>query len=125
MQRGYNKMGGQTLRVFLSSTFRDMNGERDTFVQKYLPALRQHCAELGLFLSIVDLRWGVTVEQAQSGEVVPICMSEVEACQYFVFDPQAHRPKFYSRIPGASSICCPLEDSPTMKWAPDFCKNPN
>ena len=84
MQRSYNKMGGQTLRIFLSSTFRDMNGERDTFVQKYLPALRQHCTELGLFLSIIDLRWGVTVEQAQSGEVVPICMSEVEHSDYFV-----------------------------------------
>ena len=83
MQRAYSKMGGQTLRLFLSSTFRDMNDERDIFLKRYVPALRQHCSELGLFLSIVDLRWGVTVEQAQSGEVVPICMSEVEACQYF------------------------------------------
>ena len=62
MQRAYGKMGGQTLRIFLSSTFRDMNDERDIFLKRYVPALRQHCAELGLFLSIVDLRWGVTVE---------------------------------------------------------------
>jgi hypothetical protein len=83
MQRSYKKMGGRTLRIFLSSTFRDMNIERDVFVRRYVPALRQRCTELGLHLSIVDLRWGVTVEQAQTGEVVPICMSEVEACQYF------------------------------------------
>ena len=83
MQRAYKKMGGQTLRIFLSSTFRDMNVERDVFVRRYVPALRQRCAELGLHISIIDLRWGVTVEQAQTGEVVPICMSEVEACQYF------------------------------------------
>ena len=46
----------------------------------------------------------------------------VGACQFFVFDPQERRAKFYSRIPGATTTCCPLEDSPTMKWAPAGCR---
>ena len=84
MERRYGKMGGQTLRIFLSSTFRDMNAERDVFMKRYVPALRQTCQENGLHLSIVDLRWGVTVEQATNGEVVNICLSELDACEYFV-----------------------------------------
>jgi hypothetical protein len=70
------------------------------------------------------LKEGVVHEEPGFGDLPPV-RGVGDACQYFVFDPQSHRPKFYSRIPGASSICCPLEDSPTMKWAPDFCKNPN
>ncbi|KAL1515510.1 hypothetical protein AB1Y20_002132 [Prymnesium parvum] len=84
MQRGYFAMGGRTLRIFLSSTFRDMNGEREILLKKYAPALRQMGRERGVFISFVDLRWGVTKEQAQGGEVVDICLSELGRSHYFV-----------------------------------------
>lgn len=33
----------------------------------------------------VDLRWGVTEEQAEHGEVLPICLTEIENCRpYFI-----------------------------------------
>ena len=41
MTRGYADIGGQSLRIFLSSTFRDMSGERELLMKKYVPALRQ------------------------------------------------------------------------------------
>ena len=84
MNRCYADIGGQSLRIFLSSTFRDMSGERELLMKKYVPALRQVCHDKGVHLTVVDLRWGVTVEQASLGEVINICLAEVEACQYFV-----------------------------------------
>ena len=84
MTRCYADIGGQSLRIFLSSTFRDMSGERELLMKKYVPALRQVCHDKGVHLTVVDLRWGVTVEQASLGEVINICLAEVEACQYFV-----------------------------------------
>ena len=30
------------------------------------------------------IRWGITAEQAQSGEVLDICLSEIDRCTYFI-----------------------------------------
>lgn len=52
------------IRVFVSSTFRDMQAERDELVKRVFPLLRRRCQERGIAWSEVDLRWGVTTEQA-------------------------------------------------------------
>ena len=44
-RRSYAGMGGKALRVFLSSTFRDMNDEREILLKKYIPGLRQMLSE--------------------------------------------------------------------------------
>ena len=75
---------GRSLRVFLSSTFRDMNEEREIFTKRYAAALRQVAKERGVSISFVDLRWGVTVEQATGGGVVDICLTNLQGSRYFV-----------------------------------------
>lgn len=73
------------VRVFISSTFRDMHEERDELVKKVFPQLRQLCAERGAGFTEVDLRWGVTEEEVERGEVLPICLAEIEKCRpYFI-----------------------------------------
>lgn len=73
------------VRVFISSTFRDMQEERDMLVKKVFPELRRRCRERGVEFVEVDLRWGVTEEQANRGEVLPICLAEIDNCRpYFV-----------------------------------------
>lgn len=47
------------IRVFLSSTFQDMQAERDHLVKRVFPALKRKCQERGLDFAVVDLRWGV------------------------------------------------------------------
>ena len=47
------------VRVFFSSTFRDMHAERDHLVTVVFPELRERCERLGLEFFDVDLRWGV------------------------------------------------------------------
>ena len=47
------------VRVFISSTFRDMQAERDYLVTVVFPELRERVEQLGLEFFDVDLRWGV------------------------------------------------------------------
>ena len=48
-----------TIRIFISSTFRDMHAERDHLVKVGFPELRERCAKRHLHLIDVDLRWGI------------------------------------------------------------------
>ena len=54
----------QTVRVFISSTFRDMHAERDHLVTVVFPELRERVEQLGLEFFDVDLRWGVPAKDA-------------------------------------------------------------
>ena len=75
----------KTVRVFISSTFRDMHAERDHLVRAVFPELRERCAKRHLHLVDVDLRWGVPEEDAQRGKALEVCLREVEDCRpYFV-----------------------------------------
>jgi hypothetical protein len=75
----------RVVRVFVSSTFRDMHAERDELIKRVFPQLRKLCEERGVTWSEVDLRWGITEEQTQRGEVLPICLAEIQRCRpYFI-----------------------------------------
>ncbi|XP_029930833.1 telomerase protein component 1 [Myripristis murdjan] len=63
------------VRVFISSTFRDMHAERDVLVRAVFPELRRRAAPHCLYLQEVELRWGVTEEE--SGRATELCLSEV------------------------------------------------
>lgn len=73
------------IRVFISSTFRDMQAERDYLVKFIFPQLRKLCASRSVTWGEVDLRWGVTDEAAAEGQVLPICLEEIRRCRpYFI-----------------------------------------
>ncbi len=55
------------IRVFISSTFRDMHAERDHLVTVVFPELRERVEQLGFEFFDVDLRWGVP-EKGADGE---------------------------------------------------------
>ncbi|HXN48497.1 MAG TPA: tetratricopeptide repeat protein [Bryobacteraceae bacterium] len=75
----------RAIRVFISSTFRDMHEEREVLVKRVFPALRDLCDKRGVTLTEVDLRWGVTDEQKAEGRVLPIILEEIERCRpYFI-----------------------------------------
>ena len=66
------------IRVFISSTFCDMQGERSELIRKTFPRLRELAARRNVTLTEVDLRWGITKEESESGKVIEICLREVE-----------------------------------------------
>ena len=73
------------IRVFISSTFRDMMKERDLLVKHVFPDLRRKCAGRFVTFTEVDLRWGITEEQAAEGQVLPLCLAEIERSRpYFI-----------------------------------------
>ncbi|XP_051779107.1 telomerase protein component 1 isoform X1 [Erpetoichthys calabaricus] len=78
------KVSWRSIRVFISSTFRDMHGERDLLIRYVFPELRQRAAHHYIHLQEVDLRWGITEEEARSNRTVELCLSEVAKSQLFV-----------------------------------------
>ncbi|HSI64668.1 MAG TPA: DUF4062 domain-containing protein, partial [Candidatus Saccharimonadia bacterium] len=75
----------RSIRVFISSTFRDMQKERELLVKEVFPELRRVCDERFVSFTEVDLRWGITREKQSEGKVLPICLEEIQACRpYFI-----------------------------------------
>jgi tetratricopeptide (TPR) repeat protein len=66
------------IRVFISSTFKDMQAERDYLVQKVFPGLRRYCEERDVTFQEIDLRWGISEEESTQGKVVDICLKEIQ-----------------------------------------------
>jgi nephrocystin-3 len=75
----------RVVRVFVSSTFLDMQVERDILVKDVFPALRARLRACGVELFEVDLRWGITARQQERGETLPTLLSEIDRCRpYFI-----------------------------------------
>ena len=73
------------LRLFISSTFRDMQEEREHLVKKVFPEIRAICRERGITFTEVDLRWALTEENAILGQVIRTCLEEIDKCRpYFI-----------------------------------------
>ncbi len=96
------------IRVFISSTFRDMQAERDYLVKFIFPQLRKLCEQRAVTWGEVDLRWGITEQQSAEGKVLPICLAEIERCRpYFIgllgerygWVPDAIEPDLVTREP--------------------------
>ena len=81
LEAGY--VGSRRIRVFLSSTFQDMQAERDYLVKNTFPAIMQIARRRNVDFSVVDLRWGVTEEEAHEGKVIEICLNQIEDTRPF------------------------------------------
>lgn len=67
----------KTVRVFISSTFRDMQAERDHLVRFVFPKIREQLLARRIHLVDIDLRWGVTSDQ----DVLSVCQEIIDACR--------------------------------------------
>ncbi|XP_008297460.1 telomerase protein component 1 [Stegastes partitus] len=76
------KLRWRGVRVFISSTFRDMHSERDVLVRSVFPELRRRAAQHRIHLQEVELRWGVTEEESE--RAAQLCLSEVCRSQMLV-----------------------------------------
>ncbi len=74
---------GRVIRVFVSSTFRDMQDERKYLAEHVYQELLSRCRSRRVDLVFIDLRWGINDEQARGGEVLPICLAEIDNCRPF------------------------------------------
>ena len=84
----------RVIRVFVSSTFKDCHGERDILQRITVPRLQAWCIRLRpepLIFNCLDLRWGVTQQQSQSGAVLQICLEEIDRCRPFFIGIMTNR----------------------------------
>ncbi|MBT1076858.1 DUF4062 domain-containing protein [Geobacter grbiciae] len=72
------------IRLFISSTFRDMHAERDWLNRVVFPELRSRCRRRGAEFVGVDLRWGVTEEESRQRGALSVCLDEIGRCDLFL-----------------------------------------
>lgn len=94
-------INNRTIRVFISSTFQDMQDERSELIRKTFPRLRELASRRDVILTEVDLRWGITREESESGKVMEICLREVKNSIPFFIGIIGNR---YGWIPGQEDI---------------------
>ncbi len=71
----------RTFRVFVSSTFSDLRGERGALAERVFPRLRGLCREHEARFHAVDLRWGVSEEASLDQRAMLICLEELHRCR--------------------------------------------
>lgn len=71
--------------LFVSSTFRDMDLERDAIQEIVSPALNREARRYGQSVSFCDLRWGIDTSKLESEDgsqkVLDVCLDEIDRCQ--------------------------------------------
>lgn len=97
----YSLIENRQIRVFVSSTFQDMKAERDYLMQTVFPRLRKKAAERDVSFIELDLRWGITEEEASKGKVVQVCLNEIDNSHPFFIGLLGDR---YGWCPGAEIL---------------------
>ncbi len=68
--------------IFISSTFIDMQAERDLVQERVLPALRDEARKYGDNVGVIDLRWGVDTSTLETedgaAKVLKVCLDEID-----------------------------------------------
>ncbi|KAM5194150.1 telomerase protein component 1 [Mantella aurantiaca] len=93
------KQRWRSVRIFISSTFRDMHSERDILIGQVMPQLRLRAAAHFLSVEEVDLRWGITEEETKKDRQLSLCLSEIVRSQIFIGilgERYGHTPETYS-----------------------------
>ena len=90
---------------FISSTFKDMQAERDILHERIFPRLRTLLKSFGEDVQEVDLRWGVdtvNMTEEESGyEVLKICIDAIDRCKPYLVVLLGER---YGWIPGMKLV---------------------
>ena len=77
----------RTFSIFISSTFADMQAERDHLKNVVFPRVEEELQQHRIKLEIVDLRWGVDTgsvkEDEREATVLKVVLEEIERCKPF------------------------------------------
>ena len=102
--------------VFISSTFKDMQAERDLLHERIFPRLRKIIGEYGEDIQELDLRWGVDTtamsEEESSHQVLRVCIDAIDRCHPYIVVLLGER---YGWIP-ESEVVESLRDERVNAW---------
>lgn len=72
------------ISIFVSSTFGDMQAERDVLRQRVLPRLKKLASGFGESVRMIDLRWGVNTtslsEEQAAWKIMDVCFDQIDKC---------------------------------------------
>lgn len=79
----------RTISIFVSSTFKDMEMERDYLNKIILPKLEEEFIKQRVSFQIIDLRWGVRTSELSNAEareaaVLKVCLNEINRSRPFL-----------------------------------------
>lgn len=73
------------IKIFVSSTFKDMDYERDILHDEIVPELNEYASQYGEQVELCDLRWGIDTtgydEVEGSKKILSVCLDEIERCK--------------------------------------------
>ncbi len=68
--------------IFVSSTFKDFQYERDWLRNKVLPLLNREASKYGDYVQFCDLRWGIDTtncsEEERDRKILSVCLNEID-----------------------------------------------
>lgn len=105
-------VSARRLRLFVSSTFEDMQAERDELLLKVFARFERACRARDVQFLPIDLRWGVTQEESERGEILRICFDQVDRSRPFFLGLIGERVGW---APGAEALSANL--GPDHAWA--------
>ena len=97
----FHNIDDRVIRILISSTFSDMQEERNLLVTKVFPRLARIAARRDVTVVPLDLRWGVTEDAARQGKVIETCLNEIIHS----------RPFFIGLIGNRYGSCLTMEES--------------
>lgn len=111
----------KAISVFLSSTFADMQAERDYLKNVVLPKVEDRFNDYGIKLNLVDLRWGIDTSkysniEEKEQEILSVCFDEIRLCYPFFIGLIGDR---YGWIPPSNRIKEVVKQAPVQN---DFSK---
>ena len=110
--------------IFISSTFRDMQAERDMVHERVVPFLREEARKHGENVDVIDLRWGVDTSMLESDEgsakVLEVCLDEIDRSHPYMLIFLGER---YGWIPNSELIKHAIENRQDKYSTDDFAKS--
>ena len=95
----------RTYSVFVSSTFADMQSERDYLQTHVFPLINEELRKYAITLRVIDLRFGIntldTDEETVEEKVLRVCMDEIKRSKPFFLGLLGNR---YGTIPSADEL---------------------
>ena len=100
----------KNIKIFISSTFCDMDAERDAIMNRVYPAVAQALAPKHIHVDFIDLRWGVSTQQIAENErenhVLRECIDSINESRPFFIGLLGDR---YGWVPSQESWDCIID----------------
>lgn len=103
-------MRSPIVRIFVSSTFRDMAAERDLLATRIFPRLERRLEPFGWVLEVIDLRWGITASAVEDGLVPALCRRRIDEARPFFLGLLGARYGTRIRSQGSAEVHSITED---------------